>query len=121
MCISTNIYQVTLHLYTLTSIICLYVTDGCSQAPLATPVIERVYAQFQRLLDVVSKGEFPEKGQRLLSKLSTSLSSSFADTDVSIQGRELNWSAPDISQNLLQVSTASLAYLVAANQGFPTH
>lgn len=82
----------------------LHVADVSSQPVMASPVIERIDAQFQRLLDAVSKGEFPEKGQRLLSKLSSSLSSSFADSDVSTQGRDLNWDAPNISQNLLQVS-----------------
>ena len=80
-------------------------TDGCSQQPtLASHVIERVNSQFQKLLDVVSKGEFPEKGQRLLSKLSASLSSCIADAEVSSQSQELNWHTPNISQYLLQVS-----------------
>jgi hypothetical protein len=85
------------------------VADVCSPVALATAEVERIDALFQRLLDAVSKGEFPDKGQRLLSKLSTSLSSSFADSDVSAPGRELNWDAPNVSQNLLQVSAAQLA------------
>ena len=81
------------------------IPDASSQPALATPVIEHVDTRFQRLLEAVSKGEFPERGQRLLSKLSTSLSSSYADSDISSQGRDLNWDAPNISQALLQVST----------------
>lgn len=87
----------------------MYHTDGCSQQPtLATQVVEHVDVRFQRLLDAVIKGEFPEKGQRLLSKLSSSLSSYVADADGSTQGRELNWHAPNISQHLLQVSIVCL-------------
>ena len=84
------------------------IPDASSQPALATPVIEHVDTRFQRLLEAVSKGEFPERGQRLLSKLSTRLSSSYADSDISSQGRDLNWDAPNISQALLQVSTVFL-------------
>ena len=80
----------------------------CSPAALAKTEIDRIDALFQRLLDAVGKGEFPEKGQRLLSKISTTLSSSFADSDVSVPGRELNWDTPNVSQSLLQVSAASI-------------
>ena len=82
------------------------IPDVCSPAALAKTEVDRIDALFQRLLEVMSKGEFPEKGQRLLSKISTTLSS-FADSDVSVPGRELNWDTPNVSQNLLQVSTAS--------------
>ena len=70
-------------------------------------MVERVNAQFQRLVDAVCRGEFPEHGQRLLSKVSATLSSCFADTDVSLLGRELDWLAPNISQHLMQVSGLS--------------
>lgn len=99
--------KVTLVKKLITQVLFDLVPDVCSPAALAKTEIDRIDVLFQRLIEAVGKGEFPEKGQRLLSKISTTLSS-FADSDVSVPGRELNWDAPNVSQNLLQVSAASI-------------
>ena len=88
-------------------IVCLLVqADGSLQsAVLTTPNVKRVDDLFQRLVDAVSRGEFPEQGQSLLCKLSGSLSSCFSESVVSSLGRrELQWYAPNLPQCLIQVS-----------------
>ena len=70
---------------------------------LTPPTFERVDVLFQSLLDVAQSAEFDSKGMRLLSKISTALS----NLSLASSGRGLNWTSPDIPQDMIQVTKLS--------------